>query len=787
MVNSNTLTLAYGPEVVEEKEKLFNLYSILYILVGFLLGHAVLGPSLYTFSIIYLTVFIKNKDKKLWLLIFFTVGVSLLISGGFSALIYLSASFSAFLVRNIIVAINRKKENYITAITTALTHLILYFSYYYFITEKTLFDYFVRGSESAIIFFIILFIDQYQKQIDQKKLNDISFIILLSGSFIGLASLLSIYTVYSFYIMDVSIIICITIISWYTGMEKGVFYAVLLGTSLFLTGFIPFLSLVKYLVYSLVVGIFSGEKKYLFLPALLFSFLLYSGLSPTYEDFLLTLGGTAVSGILFFLLPEIVCKKFFGSGIKEKYINSNKIINLAENNKYIDNSFQEMAQVFSELSVTFSEVLPLERKEFIKRNKDFLYLYKSKVCNGCQHKRSCWENKKKRDKKILNILRHIDQNGFSRQKLINEVMGCPVEKLKNIKNCYEILVVNSFWRKKIIEKQEVVSKQLNGISQIIEVISSSSKESLNNRLITDDISTNILKNEFDIFEFDIQKEIKTDILNLSLKMDPCSGNKPCQNQLKDLLDNEFSTHFRLISKECGNKLQDKPCHVKYGEVGKYRLEIAVKQIAKEDSSGDSYVYHPLADGTDILALSDGMGVGKNAAIESRSALRLLERLIKAGFSRKLAIETINSALFLRNQNEKFTTLDIVFFDTFTGNIVFNKIGSMPSYIKRNWDVETINPSSLPVGILENIEITEKKTNLKDGDFVVMFSDGVVDAVNHIIDKEKWFIKIMQNSSFDRSRDLVDYIFDVVQKRGDINDDLTIVVFKICEIDKKSRK
>jgi stage II sporulation protein E len=195
----------------------------------------------------------------------------------------------------------------------------------------------------------------------------------------------------------------------------------------------------------------------------------------------------------------------------------------------------------------------------------------------------------------------------------------------------------------------------------------------------------------------------------------------------------------------------------------------------------------LGNGKDMIVLSDGMGVGVNAARESNAAVNLLERIIKAGFDQELAIEIINSALFLRNNDENFTTLDIMFFDTFSGKVIFNKIGSASSFIKRDWKVEQIKPDSLPIGILEHVEITENTKELEKDDFVIMFSDGVFDAIETDLDKEEWFKRLLQNSSFDLPGQLADYILDTVRKKGNINDDITIIVFKVKENNKKSRK
>ncbi len=786
MGEANTLTLSYESSVDKKNNKNINFSLIFYIIITYFFGQAVLAKEIYTFAFLYLIFFMDDKKNSLKILVFTIMGISLLKSGGITAIIYLISAITAHLINNYNFSLIKFKKYYLRAFIISAVHFFLYYIYYIYI-ENNYFSYIIRIAESLVIFFILLLIYQYKKEINREKLKELSLMILLSGFFIGFSSILVNYTDYSSYIIDSLIIVLITTISWYADMEKGVFYGVLIGLSLFLTEFIPIVSLIKYLIYALVVGVFSKENKIFYLLSLILSFMLYSGLSPTYDDFLLTMFATIFSIIFFILFSEKLYKKIFSKGLKENYITKVQLPKTKKNNISLENSFHELSQLFSEMSVTFSEVLPSDKIENKKQKEDFVYLYKHKVCKHCSYKEKCWSDSKNKNKEIVNILKFIQINGFNKTEILKRLNLCPAKYLHSIKNCYEILLLNNFWRTKVIEKQKVVAKQLDGIGNIIKLLSKDSQNGLKKEKMRDNINDKLFKKQYDIFELNIQRELNSGNLNLSLKLDPCSGNEPCKNQIKKMLENEFSRKFRLLSKKCGNKLKDELCDIHYGECGNYKMEIVIKQISKEKKSGDSYLYQPLANGSDLLALSDGMGVGNDAARESRATIKLLEKLIKAGFSRKLAIETINSTLFLRNQEDKFSTLDIVFFNTFTGEIVFNKIGSMFSFIKRNWEIEVIKPSSLPVGILENIEITEMKSKLNDGDFVIMFSDGVIDSLDNIDNREKWFKKLLQNSSFEKAKDLANYIIDVVKEYGKINDDLTIIVFKVCEINKKRRK
>ena len=60
-----------------------------------------------------------------------------------------------------------------------------------------------------------------------------------------------------------------------------------------------------------------------------------------------------------------------------------------------------------------------------------------------------------------------------------------------------------------------------------------------------------------------------------------------------------------------------------------------------------------------MILSDGMGTGPRAALDSAMASGLMARLVKAGFGFQSALRLVNSSLLLKSRDESLATLDIV--------------------------------------------------------------------------------------------------------------------------------
>ena len=162
--------------------------------------------------------------------------------------------------------------------------------------------------------------------------------------------------------------------------------------------------------------------------------------------------------------------------------------------------------------------------------------------------------------------------------------------------------------------------------------------------------------------------------------------------------------------------------------GKYTLEIGMSKTKKNNSkvSGDNSIMVKLKDGKYLFGVSDGMGSGEEANQNSKRVIEMLEKLLNTGFKKEDALELVNSVMAF-NGEDSFATLDVSMFDTLTGDVEFIKVSACPTYIKNTSGVDVVQSVSLPVGILENADIDLYDKSLKDGDMIVMITDGVLEA------------------------------------------------------------
>ena len=147
----------------------------------------------------------------------------------------------------------------------------------------------------------------------------------------------------------------------------------------------------------------------------------------------------------------------------------------------------------------------------------------------------------------------------------------------------------------------------------------------------------------------------------------------------------------------------------------------------ETVSGDNFSFMELRTGELIMMLSDGMGSGMRACRDSENLVDVLESLVEAGFRKESAIRLINTLFVMSYEGKTFTTLDMTAIDLYSGSCEIVKNGAAATFIKKKDGVKTIFSSALPVGVEMEAKPETVTQMLEEGDFVVMVSDGVVDA------------------------------------------------------------
>ncbi len=168
--------------------------------------------------------------------------------------------------------------------------------------------------------------------------------------------------------------------------------------------------------------------------------------------------------------------------------------------------------------------------------------------------------------------------------------------------------------------------------------------------------------------------------------------------------------------------------LKIAERTLYGVEAGASRIIPDNGkySGDSYESFYDGRGNYIAVLSDGMGQGKRAALDSALAVTFLIRLLKGGASPEHALQSANALLLLKSEDESLATIDVLKINLYSGKAVFYKAGAAKSLLKRGKQIQRIESNSLPAGILENITFETTEGALSPDDLAILASDGAFD-------------------------------------------------------------
>lgn len=209
----------------------------------------------------------------------------------------------------------------------------------------------------------------------------------------------------------------------------------------------------------------------------------------------------------------------------------------------------------------------------------------------------------------------------------------------------------------------------------------------------------------------------------------------------------------------------------------YDVEIGSSQhIAYNgDLCGDCLHYFNNGAGSTVAIVSDGMGTGGRAAVDSNMAVSIMSKLLKAGLSYDCALAVVNASLMIKSEDESLATLDVMDFNLFSGKAELMKAGACTTYIKKNGRLMRRDIPSLPIGILTEARFQKEAVTLSKDDMIVMVSDGVMTGSDDWI--EKLILSCHRGSAQDLSTQIVE---EAAKRRREHDDDITALVFRVVE-------
>lgn len=201
----------------------------------------------------------------------------------------------------------------------------------------------------------------------------------------------------------------------------------------------------------------------------------------------------------------------------------------------------------------------------------------------------------------------------------------------------------------------------------------------------------------------------------------------------------------------------------------------------EEISGDNYSVLETERGQLSILLSDGTGSGEGACEDSGRVLDLMEKLLDTGYDPYWAILMINFFVFAGENQISHPTLDLCQMNLYQGDCCFYKVGGACTYICRQGQIRRILGGSLPLGFFRDVEVRKEEHRLRDGDFLIFLTDGVVDALQKE-GQEDSIAQILKSIECVNPKSVAKVLMEqaILLSGGHIKDDMTIVVAGVWE-------
>jgi stage II sporulation protein E len=179
-------------------------------------------------------------------------------------------------------------------------------------------------------------------------------------------------------------------------------------------------------------------------------------------------------------------------------------------------------------------------------------------------------------------------------------------------------------------------------------------------------------------------------------------------------------------------------------------------------------------------ISDGMGSGKEAALTSGLCSVFLEKMLRAGNRAATSLRMLNNMIASRahdSTKECSSTVDLLELDLMTGEGAFLKSGAAPSFVVRGKVVRRLQAGTVPIGILNTLDVQKTEFTLRAGDTVVMVSDGIVPCD----DDAEWLTSYLTGAATQAPEEIVSHICRRCTE-SQTRDDCSVVALRILDAD-----
>lgn len=448
---------------------------------------------------------------------------------------------------------------------------------------------------------------------------------------------------------------------------------------------------------------------------------------------------------------------------------------------------KQFSSVFDTLARSFSTAEDDPYNLIVKKRDtdQFLSQVTERTCQSCFMKERCWQKDFDTTYQLMEGMKEAyaskQEPSIKLKKAFENHCIKSKQVVDVIKEETTYFMANHELRRQVLESKRLVAEQLFGVSEVMDDFANEILKEREHHEKQEMQIINAMKNlGIEMEKLDIYHLEKGNVdieMTLSFYDYHGEGEKLIAPSLSDILGEMI-----VVKKEEISPFPNGYSYLTFGSAKEYIVETGAANAAKGGGliSGDSYKTMELGEGKFAVAISDGMGNGKRAREESEETLRLLQKILQIGIPEKVAIKSINSILALRTTDEIFATLDLAVIDLNHAIVKFLKVSAAPSFVKRGDEIFKVEAGNLPMGILHDVDIDIVSDQLFAGDILIMISDGVFDGPKHVENTELWLKRTLKEMETEEPQEIADLLLEEVirTKSGEIDDDMTVLVTKI---------
>ncbi|HEX9740904.1 MAG TPA: GAF domain-containing SpoIIE family protein phosphatase [Ignavibacteriaceae bacterium] len=212
-------------------------------------------------------------------------------------------------------------------------------------------------------------------------------------------------------------------------------------------------------------------------------------------------------------------------------------------------------------------------------------------------------------------------------------------------------------------------------------------------------------------------------------------------------------------------------------------QIAGKSIPSKEVGGDYFDFIHSGDNRLAFCLGDISGKGIPAALLMANLQATLRGQTLLGNNSKSCVSFANEMLYQNSAPNKFATLFYGIIDSSKNELSYCNGGhNNPFFFSHDNKLTTLDKGGLIVGIMPSVIYEEDTIPFNSGDLLVIFSDGITEAMNNTEEEfgEQRLIDVILQNKNEPAKDLIEIIIKKVQEFSGIQsqmDDITLVIIK----------